>query len=502
MNTDIIAAAIPFVLYLAFMTAIGFFFYRKTKNLSDYILGGRRLNAWVTSMSAQASDMSGWLLLGLPGFAYIAGLESIWIALGLVIGTYLNWKFVAARLRRYSERAKNAMTLPDFFENRFHSDSRVLRIISAFFILVFFLIYTASGFVAGAILFSTVFHLPYTMALAVGILVIITYTFLGGFLAVAWTDFFQGLIMFAAIVCVPILALKAMGGCQTAINAINSSNPHLLHALIDADGKRLPAIAVVSLMAWGLGYFGQPHILARFMAIRKPEQIKQSRAIAMVWVVVTLCSAIAAGLMGNALLGVGLGKEASETVFMVLVNELTAPVIAGFLLSAILAAIMSTADSQLLVASSAITEDFYHMFLRKNATGIELIWISRLSVIAIAIIAFFIGQDPKSSVLKLVAYAWAGFGATFGPMILMSLFWKRMTYNGALAGIVSGGITVLVWKQLHGGIFELYEIVPGFVASIVAIVITSLLDIPPAPHVVQDFEDIEKRETGNFESYK
>ncbi|MBN2037687.1 MAG: sodium/proline symporter PutP [Chitinispirillaceae bacterium] len=494
MNNDTITILIPFVLYLAFMTGIGIFFYFRTKNLSDYILGGRKLNAWVTSMSAQASDMSGWLLLGLPGFAYVAGLQSIWIALGLVIGTYLNWKFVASRLRRYSEAFGNAMTLPVYFENRFQSDARVLRIVSAFFILVFFLIYTASGFVAGAKLFSTVFHLPYTTALLVGILVIIIYTFLGGFLAVAWTDFFQGLMMFCAIACVPVLAMNAAGGFQASVSAISSINPHLLHALTDADGNRLSVIAIVSLMAWGLGYFGQPHILARFMAIRKPELIRQSRVIAMVWVVVTLGSAIAVGLMGIALLGTGLGKQASETVFMVLVNDLVAPVVAGFLLAAILAAIMSTADSQLLVASSAITEDCYRIFFRKNATEVELVWISRSSVIAIAIIAFFIGLDPQSSVLKLVAYAWAGFGATFGPMILLSLFWKRMTYAGALAGIISGGLTVIIWKPLHGGVFDIYEIVPGFVVSAAVIIVTSLVDRPPLQSIVKDFERIEKGE--------
>lgn len=469
MNIQIL---IPFLLYLLFMIAIGWFFYSRTKNLADYILGGRGLNSWVTSLSAQASDMSGWLLLGLPGYAYLSGLEAAWIAIGLTIGTYLNWKFVANRLRRFTQAMGDSITLPEYFENRFQTTSRTLRVISALFILIFFLIYTASGFVAGAKLFSTVFGLSYNVALVVGVLVIISYTFLGGFYAVAWTDFFQGLIMFFAILIVPTLVVIKLGGAEQTIDILRRLNHNYLTLLYDINGRPLSWIAIVSLLAWGLGYFGQPHILARFMAIRSADDIPQARCIAMVWVIISLTCAVLIGLVANAYLE-PLADGESETVYMVLVNRMVIPIVAGFLLSAILAAIMSTADSQLLVASSAITEDFYHTFFRKKASQAELVWVSRGTVILIAIFAFLIALDPNSSVLDLVAYAWAGFGATFGPIILLSLFWQRMTANGALAGIIVGGLTVLVWKQLSGGLFELYEIVPGFILSLAAIVIFS-----------------------------
>ncbi|MBN1481512.1 sodium/proline symporter PutP [candidate division KSB1 bacterium] len=469
MNIQIL---IPFLLYLLFMIAIGWYFYSRTKNLADYILGGRGLNSWVTSLSAQASDMSGWLLLGLPGYAYLSGLEAAWIAIGLTIGTYLNWKFVATRLRRFTQAMGDSITLPEYFENRFQTTSRFLRVISALFILIFFLIYTASGFVAGAKLFSTVFGLSYTVALAVGVLVIISYTFLGGFYAVAWTDFFQGLIMFFAILIVPALVVIKLGGPGQTLDILRHLNHNYLTLLRNINGQPLSWITIVSLLAWGLGYFGQPHILARFMAIRRAEDIPRARVIAMVWVIVSLSCAVLIGLVANAYLA-PLPAGESETVFMVLVNQMVVPIIAGFLLAAILAAIMSTADSQLLVASSAVTEDFYHTFIRKKASQAELVWVSRGTVIVIAIVAFLIALDPDSSVLDLVAYAWAGFGATFGPIILLSLFWKRMTANGALAGIIVGGLTVLVWKQLSGGIFELYEIVPGFILSLAAIMIFS-----------------------------
>lgn len=482
---------ISFIVYLVAMLAIGWFFYYKTRNLSDYILGGRGLNSWVASMSAQASDMSGWLLLGLPGYAYLAGFEASWIAVGLCVGTYLNWKFVAKRLRKYTEVAGNSITIPDYFENRFRDRSNVLRIVSAFFILVFFLIYTASGFVAGAKLFSTVFNLPYTLGLLIGALVIISYTFLGGFNAVSWTDFIQGTIMFFAVLAVPIIGINAMGGLGAFNRAITGTNPELLNLFTTADGNSLSWIAVTSLLAWGLGYFGQPHILARFMAIKSSDQIKPARRIAMVWVVISLSCAVCIGIVGRVYLKTFLAGNSSETVFMELVNVLVHPLPAGVLLAAILAAIMSTADSQLLVTSSAITQDFYKVLLRKTAGNRELLWVGRLSVVLVAVAAFVIALEPDSSVLGLVAYAWGGFGAAFGPLILISLFWKRMTRNGALAGIVSGGVTVLIWKQLHGGIFDLYEIVPGFVLSVLMIVVVSLLDRPPHADIVAEFESVE-----------
>lgn len=472
MNTQIL---IPFILYLLFMIAIGLFFYSRTKNISDYILGGRSLNAWVTSLSAQASDMSGWLLLGLPGYAYMAGVEAFWIAFGLAAGTLLNWTFVAPRLRTFTQRYGDSITLPEYFENRFQTQRRTLRVVSALFILVFFLIYTASGFVAGAKLFSTVFGLPYTWALLVGVFVIISYTFLGGFWAVSWTDFFQGSIMFLAILIVPSLVVVDLGGVVATRDALHQMNHHLLTLFSNANGEPLTWMAIISLAAWGLGYFGQPHILARFMAIRDVNEIPKARLIAMIWVVCTLTGAVLVGLLANVFIDPRLAAEKAETVFMVLVNAVATPVVAGFLLAAILAAIMSTADSQLLVASSAVTEDFYHVFLHRKASQTELVWVSRGSVIFIAVVAFIIALNPQSSVLDLVAYAWAGFGAAFGPIILLSLFWKRMTGGGALAGIIVGGLTVLIWKQLSGGLFDLYEIVPGFMLSSMAVLAVSLI---------------------------
>jgi sodium/proline symporter len=466
---------IPFAIYILGMVAIGWVFYFRTRDLSDYVLGGRRLNSWVTSLSAQASDMSGWLLLGLPGYAYIAGLEAFWIAAGLSIGTYVNWKVVAPRLRMYTQQYGNAITLPDYFENRFAAQSNLLRLLSALFILVFFMIYTASGFVAGAKLFSSVFGLPYLTALTTGILVIIAYTFLGGFMAVCWTDLIQGSIMFVAILIVPALVICSAGGIQASLQSIMHSNPELLNLFTDRNGQPLTLMSIISLTAWGLGYFGQPHILARFMAIHHVNAIPRARRIAMVWVIACLTGAVAVGLFAHAFLRQELTDSLAETVFIRLIqSHLVSPLLAGFLLSAVLAAIMSTADSQLLVASTALTEDLYRLFFRRQAGQKERIWVSRAAVILIALAAFWIGTDPESSVLSLVAYAWAGFGAAFGPLILFS-FWSGMNETGALAGLITGGFTVLIWKHLHGGWFDLYEIVPGFVLSSLAILIGSWL---------------------------
>jgi sodium/proline symporter len=477
-----------FALYLIFMLLIGVVFYFRTKNLSDYVLGGRQLGGWVTSMSAQASDMSGWLLMGLPGAAYLSGLSSAWIAFGLAIGTYLNWKVIAKRLRVYTEVAGDSLTIPDYFENRFKDNSKVLRIMSAVFIVIFFLFYTSSGFVAGAKLFSTVFGIPYSKALVIGSFVIVSYTFLGGFMAVCWTDFFQGIMMFIAVIMVPIIGIKTLGGWNATIGAISCTNPHLLNLFTNADGTSISLIGTISLLAWGLGYFGQPHILVRFMAIKSSKEIKKARIIAIVWVILSLTASVLIGMVGMMYLKTPLVGSDSEKVFMILIHKMFHPAVAGFLLSAALAAIMSTADSQLLVTASSITEDFYKVLFRKNASEKELVWISRLAVMIVAVIAYFLALDENSSVLQLVAYAWAGFGATFGPTIILSLFWNRITKNGALAGMISGGVTVIIWKALSGGIFELYEIVPGFIISIIAIVIVSLLDKEPNKEIQQEFE--------------
>lgn len=493
MQDSSVSILISFVLYLIFMVGIGWVYYGRTKTLSDYILGGRGLNSWVGAMSAQASDMSGWLLLGLPGYAYVAGLESFWIAFGLAMGTWLNWKFVAERLRNYTEMSGDSITLPDYFENRFRDTSHLLRIISAIFILIFFLIYTASGFVAGAKLFSTVFGLSYNSALLIGVAVIISYTFLGGFMAVSWTDFFQGMIMIVAIIVVPTLGIIKAGGLATTLDGIRSINPAFLSIFTDTKGAPLAVMSVISLAAWGLGYFGQPHILARFMAIRTTAEIRKAKTIAMLWVVASLSFAVVVGLVGLVCLDVPLAAGDQEKIFMVMVDQLVPTVLAGVFLAAILAAIMSTADSQLLVTSSALTEDFYKVLFRKEASDAELVWVSRCAVMLVAVFAWMFARNPDSSVLGLVSYAWAGFGATFGPIILLSLYWKRMTRNGALAGIVAGGVTVIVWKQLTGGflgLFDLYEIVPGFLVSIVVIVAVSLMDREPAHEIQAEFDAV------------
>ena len=476
---------ITFLLYFIFMLGIGVYYFTKAKDLSDYILGGRTLNSWVTALSAQASDMSGWLLLGLPGAAYLSGLEAGWIAIGLLVGTYLNWKFVAKKFRQYTEKAGNSITIPDYLENRFRDTSKILRIISATFILFFFLIYTASGFVAGATLFENVFNLNYTMALTVGAFIVISYTFLGGFLAVCWTDFFQGILMFLAIIIVPIAAVVSIGGVDDTINIIQNVDPNLMNIMITSSGETVTFIGVVSLLAWGLGYFGQPHILVRFMGIKSADQIKKSRIIAMIWVSLALAGSVLVGIIGRAYFDTLLTNP--ETVFMQMVNSLFHPLVAGILLAAILAAVMSTADSQLLVTASAISEDFYKVLLRKNASNKELVWVSRFTVVGVAIIAYSLALNPNNSVMGLVSYAWAGFGATFGPVIILSLYWQRMNKWGAFAGLISGGITTILWKMTSS---QLYEIVPGFIVATIAIIVVSLITSAPNDEITNEFNNI------------
>ena len=489
---------ISFLLYLVFMLLIGLYFYFRTKNLSDYVLGGRGLNSWVTSLSAQASDMSGWLLLGLPGFAFTSGYEALWLAVGLAVGTYANWKLVARRIRVYTEVAKDSITLPDFFENRFHDRTRMLRIVSALFILFFFMIYTSSGFVAGAKLFVTVFGWDYHMSLIIGVGVIISYTFMGGFSAVSWTDFFQGMLMFFAVIAVPVIGLSVLGGWDGLNQTMESTNANMLDIWTDSEGNSLTWVAIVSSLAWGLGYCGQPHILARFMAINNAENIRKSRLIAMIWVVIALGAALLVGMVGMAYPADVLTDGDVETVFMGLVNTLMNPAVSGVLLAAILAAVMSTADSQLLITSSSLTEDIFHLIYRvvkkKPAKDKLLVTVSRLSVVWVALVAVVIAWDKDNSVLGLVSDAWAGFGATFGPLVIMSLYWRRMNVNGAIAGIVVGGITTIVWgKFLHGGIFDLYEIMPGFVLSMLAIVVGSLITGEPNKEIEEEFDTYEQQ---------
>ncbi|RNA66737.1 sodium/proline symporter PutP [Alteribacter keqinensis] len=475
---------ITFIIYLIGMLAIGLVAYKMTSNLSDYVLGGRRLGGSVAALSAGASDMSSWLLLGLPGAMYVAGMTEIWIGVGLAIGAYLNWQFVAARLRMYTEIAGDSITLPDFFENRFKDDSKVLRIVSAIVILVFFAFYTSSGLVGGALLFESSFGFSYTQALWIGAIVIISYTFLGGFLAVSWTDFAQGILMFLALIIVPIVAISQMGGWNETVNAVGAIDPERLDVF-----SGIGFVGIISLLAWGLGYFGQPHIVARFMAVKSKDEIPKARLVGMTWMVFALFGAIFTGFVGIAFFA-DAPLENSETVFIQFTQVLFNPWVAGFLLAAILAAIMSTIDSQLLVSSSALTEDFYKALFRKNASQKELVWVGRFGVLLIALFAIFLAYNPEATVLELVGYAWAGFGAAFGPVVILALFWKRMTKTGALAGMIVGGATVILWDLFVPS--DLYEIIPGFIFAWIAVVVFSLIGPEPSKEIQDEFDEYQK----------
>lgn len=473
--------AVAFFLYVLGMLAIGIYAYRLVESHPDYILGGRRLGPTVTALSAGAADMSGWLLLGLPGAAYAAGLNQIWIAVGLSLGAYLNWQFIAARLRRYTEIARNSLTLPDYLENRFRDSSRLLRATSAIVILFFFTIYTSAGLVSGAILFQQSFGLDYEAALWIGTAVIVSYTFLGGFLAVCWTDTAQGVMMFFALLAVPLAAAFGLGGWDATFADVRAADPRFLDVFAG-----LSFTGVVSLLAWGLGYFGQPHILARFMAARSTREIPTARFIGMWWMILSLYGAVFTGITAIAVYAEG-PLANPETAFIRLSQDLFAPWISGWLLAAILAAIMSTVSAQILVAASAITQDFYRSFLRPKAGDKELIWLGRTGVAAIALVAIWFAYSPESTVLGLVAYAWAGFGAGFGPVVVLSLLWPRMTRNGALAGMCAGAVTVVVWAQEKSGLWDVYEILPGFIAGAVAIVAVSLLGRKPKEEIRAEF---------------
>ena len=480
MTTASAPLIVAFTAYLLLMVVIGFVAWRRTRTFDDYILGGRSLGPYVTALAAGASDMSGWLMMGLPGALYLTGASEGWIAVGLIIGAWFNWRFVAGPLRVYTERANNALTLPDYFTHRFEDRSKLLRILSALVILVFFAIYCASGIVAGARLFESMFGLPYGQAMLWGALVTIVYTFIGGFLAVSWTDTVQASLMIFALLLVPSFAIAGVGGPAASLALIEQVDPARL-AWIGAGGL----VAVVSALAWGLGYFGQPHVLARFMAADDLATIPRARRIAMTWMVACLAGAVATGLAGIAWFAqhpelAGPVDANPERVFIALAEHLFNPWIAGIVLSAILAAIMSTLSAQLLVCSSALTEDFYRGFVRPKAGHRELVWFGRAMVLAVAMLAIWIARDPDSRVLGLVSYAWAGFGAAFGPVVLLSVFWQRMTRNGALAGMLAGAATVLLWKQTGSA---LYEMVPGFLAGTVAVVVFSLLDKLPSASI-------------------
>ncbi|KML33110.1 sodium/proline symporter PutP [Rossellomorea marisflavi] len=475
------------IIYLVGMLIIGYLAAKLTSDLSDYVLGGRRLTAGVAALSAGSSDMSGWLMLGLPGAVYASGMGSIWLAIGLAIGAYLNWQFIAKPFRVYTEVAKDSITVPDYFENRFRDHSKVLRVFSAIIILIFFTFYTSSSLVGGAILLEQSFGMNYQLALWVGAGVILSYTFFGGFLAASWTDFIQGILMFLALIIIPIVAIIELGGWSETVSKVGSIDPSHLNVYTGATFA-----SVVSLLAWGLGYFGQPHIIVRFMGIKSTKEIPKARLIGMTWMVVSLFGAIFIGFTGFAYFADNpLGNP--ETVFISFSQILFNPWVAGFLLAAILSAIMSTVDSQLLVSSSALAQDFYKAIFRKEASKKEEMLVGRISVLVIAVIAIFLGYNPNSSVLQLVSYAWAGFGAAFGPLIIFSLFWKRMTRNGALAGMLVGAVTVILWAIPEDGFLGIYELLPGFIFSSLAIIIVSLTGKGPDKEVIEEFELVQTK---------
>ncbi|MBO9128614.1 sodium/proline symporter PutP [Bacillus sp. 165] len=484
MNAQILFSV---TVYMIGMLVIGYFAYKRTANLSDYMLGGRGLGAAVTALSAGAADMSGWLLMGLPGAMYASGLSSGWIVIGLTLGAYANWLYVAPRLRTYSEIAGNSITIPQFLENRFNDTSHMLRLVSGIVIMVFFTFYVSSGMVSGAVLFNNTFNMDYHLGLWIVTLVVIAYTLFGGFLAVSWTDFVQGLIMFIALILVPVVTIMHVGGLDSAFTEIKSIDPALLNIF-----KGTSLLGIISLFAWGLGYFGQPHIIVRFMAISSVKEIKKARRIGMGWMIFSIIGAMFTGLIGIAYYSKnGLSLSDPETVFIQLGEILFHPIITGFLLAAILAAVMSTISSQLLVTASAITEDVYRTFFRRSASDKELVLIGRLSVLIVSLVAILLAYKQNDTILSLVGYAWAGFGSAFGPVVLLSLYWKRMTKWGALAGMITGAVTVILWTQFDLLKENLYEMVPGFAAAWLAIIIVSLLTAPSK--AVQDqFEEFKK----------
>lgn len=496
---------ISLALYFIAMLAIGLYgYFKATGDLGDYMLGGRRLGPGVTALSAGASDMSGWMLMGLPGAFFVAGFSEVWLAVGLLIGAYVNYRVVAPRLRTYTYVAKDSITIPDYFENRFQDPTRVLRLVSAVVIIVFFTLYTSSGFVAGGTLFENAFGMDYHWGLFFTASVVVLYTLLGGFLAVSLTDFVQGTIMFIALIMVPIAAYLVLGDSQLVFNEIQSMSPAMLNPFYGAT-----LLGLISLLAWGLGYFGQPHIIVRFMAIRSVRDFKAARRIGMTWMTVTIIGAMLTGLIGAAymsLQGHTVANQAHyivdgqlanpETIFIVLSLILFHPLVSGFLLAAILAAIMSTVSSQLLVTSSALTQDFYKSFLHKDASDKTQVMVGRVAVLLVAIVAAALSWVPRDTILGLVGNAWAGFGSAFGPLILLSLYWKRMTTWGALAGMVVGAVTVLIWiylpLEIAGNTLSghLYEMVPGFTLSLIAIIVVSRLTAPPSSAVQAEFEEM------------
>ncbi|MBE6478308.1 MAG: sodium/proline symporter PutP [Propionibacteriaceae bacterium] len=477
---------VAMVVYLAAMVWIGFWGNRQTVDLGDYMLGGRRLPPAVSALSAGAADMSGWLLMGLPGAVYASGLVEAWIGVGLTVGAWFNWKVVAPRLRAYTEIARNSITIPSFFGNRLHDTSGVLRIVTGLIILVYFTFYISSGMVSGGTFFESSFGLPYMWGMLLVAVVTVGYTLVGGFLAVSWTDVVQGLMMLVALVGLPIVGLVHVGGPGAAIAQIRAVDPDLTSLI-----RGGTVIGIVSALAWGLGYFGQPHILVRLMALSSPAEAGRARRIGIGWMILSYLGAVATALIGVAVYRHDTGRlDNPETVFITLAQLLFHPLIAGFLLAAILAAVMSTISSQLIVTSSALVEDLYRGITHRQLSPTGGVWAGRIGVLAVALVAMALAAGRNDTILGLVAFAWAGFGAGFGPTTLLSLWWRRLTTAGAAAGMIVGAALVFIWDHLgdvYGGIFELYEILPGFCANLVVAVVVSLLTRRPDDAIDAEF---------------
>lgn len=505
MTTSNIGILISVIAYLLIVLAIGVIFSKKNKTTDDFYLGGRKLGPFVTAMSAEASDMSSWLLMGLPGVAYLTGLaDAFWTAAGLAIGTYVNWLIVAKRLRQYTVKCNNSTTIPVFFSNRYRDDKKILSVLAAFVIIIFFVPYTASGFAACGKLFATLFGVDYFTAMVISAIVIVGYTALGGFLAASTTDFMQSIVMTIAIFVVLGYGVVTAGGMDAVMTNAESLAGYFsltsIHDPATGSAGAYGIMSIFSMLAWGLGYFGMPHVLLRFMAIEDPNKLKMSRRIATVWVVISLGVAIMIGIVGNAMTKAGVipALEDSETIIVVISQVIAehgiiAALIAGLILAGILAATMSTADSQLLAASSSVSENIIKEVFFKNLSEKAGMIIARVSVVIISVIAVFIAKDPNSSVFDIVSFAWAGFGAAFGPVMLLALFWKRSNKWGALAGMFTGGAMVFIWKFLIkpiGGVWGIYELLPAFVVAIAVNVVVSLLTKAPSQDMIDEFEAV------------
>lgn len=479
---------IAIIIYMVAMLVIGYYAYRKTTNLNDYMLGGRDLGPAVTALSAGAADMSAWLLMGLPGAIYLSGLTSAWIAIGLTIGAYLNWVFVAPRLRVYTEVSSNSITIPSYLDNRLKGKSALLRIASGIIILLFFTFYVSSGMVAGGKFFESSFGLDYHTGLLIVSAVVVAYTLFGGFLAVSYTDFLQGLMMFISLILVPAIGIIALGGFGETVDAIQAVEPN--HFSLFAGTT---VLGIISTAAWGLGYFGQPHIIVRFMAIKSAREAKSARRIGISWMIFSLLGAIATALVGVAYFNQAdqtpLDKATAETVFILLGQAVFHPFIAGLMLAAILAAIMSTISSQLIVTSSALVEDLYKKVIKSDAEDKTYVLYGRIAVLAVSIFAGFLAWEQNETILGLVEFAWAGFGASFGPVILLSLYWRKLTSQGALAGMITGAIVVVVWANIEVLKSAMYEIVPGFILSLIVAVVVSIITYKPNPAIEEEFNE-------------